>query len=71
MSKGSNRRPHFVDEQTLRNNWDLIFNRDCPNNMWEHVCEHNGAFYVEKNQECNYCGKTEKDERRILWDVNQ
>lgn len=61
MSKGSKRRPQFVDEATIQANWNRIFNRKCPEDMWEHVCEFNGAFYVEKGAECDWCGKTEPD----------
>lgn len=71
MSKGSNRRPQFVDTATLHANWDRIFNKKCPEDMWEHVCEFNGAFYVEKGKECNWCGAIENEHREILWDVLQ
>lgn len=71
MSKGSNRRPQFVSQEEMRRNWDRIFNRKCPEDMWEHVCEFNGAFYVEKGAECNWCGAKERDQKRILWDVAQ
>lgn len=67
MSKGSKRRPQFVDQETMRRNWGRIFNRRCPDDMWEHVCEFRGALYVEKDHECDWCGKREE----ILWDVEQ
>lgn len=72
MSKGSKRRLSSVSKQRFDENWDRIFGKEKPvEGMWPHACEFNGYFFVGKNEECSWCGRTEQEEKRILWDVQQ
>lgn len=63
MSKGSRQRPIGVNKAIFDSNWDSIFkNRSREESgRWEHNCKHNGRSWLEKNDECKWCGAKEND----------
>ena len=71
--KGDSPRP-IPDRKKYEDNWDAIFGKKDPPSavddcatvteesaMWEHYCTAEATkMSVGKNQECNWCGMTEK-----------
>lgn len=63
MSKGSSPRPFGVTRAQFESNWDKIFKAEKREEAgkWEHNCKHNGITWLDKDQECNWCGAKEND----------
>lgn len=63
MGKGSRRRTLGVDKAVFDTNWDKIFKKEKREEAekWEHNCKHNGTTWLNKDQECNWCGAKEND----------
>ena len=74
--KGSKPRPRSVDQKTFDENWDKIFRKKNPTDlwafpkeetdhsgMWQHSCTvEMGVMWIGKDETCNYCGAWEEDD---------
>jgi hypothetical protein len=59
--KGDKRRPMRTGLEQFESNWDRIFSNKTPesDDMWDHVCKHEGKISIAKGAPCNWCGEEE------------
>lgn len=59
---GKGSKPRKVDKDKFSENWDTIFRKkdvDTDDNLWYHMCKHDGGISTMKGQSCNWCGLQE------------
>lgn len=59
--KGDKRRPMKTGLEQFEDNWDRIFGKKSKvdDDLWVHVCKHEGKISIAKGEPCNWCGDEE------------